>query len=287
MYWDITINPIRDEADQVISILFAGRDITERKRSEEELRGRHKELKQSYDALERAQASIVAAEKLAALGRLTAGVSHEILNPLNIITMSFQLMIEDRETPPEIVRQLRVLDEQVHRISKITQELLYFGRRREPERRFIDLNEAVSRTLGLLEKELGLRNIAVELRFSDGLEDILADQDQLQQVVLNLLTNAQDAMPDGGLLILSTEVVEADGQRFAELRVEDTGEGIAPEHLENLFDPFFTTKPVGEGTGLGLSICQGIVEAHGGSIRAENLPEGGAAFVIRLGMEEG
>lgn len=235
----------------------------------------------------RAQASIVAAEKLAALGRLTAGVSHEILNPLNIITMSLQLMTSDPETPPEIVRQLRILDEQADRIVKIAQDLLYFARQRKPERLWLDFNETLQRTLGLLARDLHLQNIAVELTLAEGLPPLLADQDQLQQVILNLLTNARDAMPKGGRLSLSTKSVQTNGQKFVELRVEDTGEGIAPEHLENLFDPLFTTKPVGEGTGLGLSICQGIVEPHGGSIHAENLTEGGAAFVVRLGMEEG
>jgi len=287
MYWDITINPIRDEADQVISILFAGRDITERVQAEEELRERHEELKKSYDALERAQTLAISAEKLAALGRLTAGVSHEVLNPLSIITLSLQLMIEDRETPTEIARQLRILDEQADRIVKIAQDLLYFARQRKPERLWLDFNETLQRTLGLLARDLHLQNIAVELTLSEGLPPLLADQGQLQQVVLNLLTNARDAMPKGGRLSLSTKSVQTNGKKFVELRVEDTGEGIAPEHLENLFDPFFTTKPVGEGTGLGLSICQGIVEAHGGSIWAEVLPEGGAAFVVRLGMEEG
>ena len=283
----ISASILYDEEGEEVGTVGFNKDLRERKRSEEELRERHEELKQSYDALERAQASIVAAEKLAALGRLTAGVSHEILNPLTIITMSLQLMTSDPETPPEIARQLRVLDEQAHRINKITQELLYFARQREPERLLLDFNDTLQRTLGLLARDLHLQNIAVELTLAEGLPPLLADQDQLQQVILNLLTNARDAMPKGGRLSLSTKSVQTNGQKFVELRVEDTGEGIAPEHLENLFDPFFTTKPVGEGTGLGLSICQGIVEAHGGSIRAENLPEGGAAFVVRLGMEEG
>lgn len=104
-------------------------------------------------------------------------------------------------------------------------------------------------------------------------------------MVLNLLTNAKDAMPDGGQLVLSTKAVENNGKKFVELRVEDSGSGIAADHMDKIFDPFFTTKPEGEGTGLGLSICQGIVEAHGGSIRAENIPEGGAALVIQMGSE--
>ncbi len=130
-----------------------------------------------------------------------------------------------------------------------------------------------------------LQNISLELKLDGGLPPVSADQGQLQQVVLNLLTNAKDAMPDGGQLVLSTKAVENNGKKFVELRVEDSGSGIAADHMDKIFDPFFTTKPEGEGTGLGLSICQGIVEAHGGSIRAENIPEGGAALVIQMGSE--
>ena len=260
--------------------------IQERKRAEEELWATHTGLKEAYEELGQAQEHLVRSEKLAAVGKLTAGVSHEILNPLNIITLSLQLMIGDRETPPEIVEQLRVLEDQAGRIAKITQSLLYFSRQREPERRRLDLGEIVTQTLGLSERELMLDNIELDLKLAEKLPPVSADQYQLQQVVLNLLTNAKDAMPKGGRLSLSTELVQTDGKKFVELRVEDTGEGIAPEHLDKLFDPFFTTKPEGEGTGLGLSICQGIIEAHGGSIHAENAPDGGAAFVIQLGAEE-
>ena len=178
------------------------------------------------------------------------------------------------------------MEDQADRIAKITQELLYFSRQREPERRWLDLGEIVTQTLGLLERELTLDNIELELNLAEELPPVSADEHQLQQVVLNLLTNAKDAMPKGGRLTLSTDLVQTDGQQFVELRVEDTGAGIAPEHLGKLFDPFFTTKGEGEGTGLGLSICQGIIEAHGGSIHAENGPDGGAAFVVQISLEE-
>ena len=257
----ISASILYDEEGEESGTVGFNKDLRERKRAKEQL---------------------IRSDKLAALGKLTAGVSHEILNPLNIITMSLQLMTSDPETPPEIVRQLRVLDEQAQRINRITQELLYFARQREPERRWIDVNQTLRRTLSLFEKELRLQNVAVELKLSEELEDVLADQDQLLQVVLNLLTNARDAMPGGGRLILSTEVVEADGQRFVEVRVEDTGPGIPPEHMEKLFDPFFTTKGEGEGTGIGLSICHGIVEAHGGSIRVESELGRGTTFIIQL-----
>jgi signal transduction histidine kinase len=234
----------------------------------------------------RAEEALIRSEKLAAVGRLTAGVAHEILNPLNIITMGLHVMADDPDTPPEFVDQVRVLEGQAIRIAKISQGLLSFARQRPVERRRFDFNETVRLTLDLVSHELRLRAIAVELRLAEGLPPILADEDQLQQVILNLLTNAHDAMPEGGRLVLRTEAVRDDGRQLVELRVEDTGEGIDPDHLDKLFDPFFTTKPEGEGTGLGLSICQGIIEAHGGGIRAENLPEGGTAFIVRLRIGE-
>ena len=263
------------------------REIAERKQANEALMRTHKELRQTHETMMRTQQQLVRAEKLAAVGRLTTGVSHEILNPLNIITMSFHIMANDPATPPKIVGKLRVLSEQANRIANIAHDLLSFARQRPPERRLLDLNHTVQGTMGLLEREFELDNIDVELKLAEELPPVLADEDQLQQVILNLLTNARDAMPEGGRLVLRTESVRDNGRDFVELWVEDTGPGIPPEDVDNVFDPFFTTKPEGEGTGLGLSIVHGIVESHGGSVRAENVPGGGAAFTIRLGVENG
>ncbi|MCZ6659980.1 MAG: ATP-binding protein, partial [bacterium] len=282
----LTVSQVRDQKGEVIAIHGIYKDITERRKAEQELRRAHEETKQAYRALERTQASAVAAEKLAAVGLLTAGVSHEILNPLNIIILRLHTLIGNPDTPPEVTRNLRIMEKHANRITKITRDLLSFSRQREPELRLIDLNESIKRTLSLLEHGLRIQNIEVESKLSDELPPGLADQDQLQQMVLNLTTNAKDAKPDGGHLSLTTKAVQTNGQMFIELRVEDTGEGIAPEDLENLFDPFFTTKDEGKGTGLGLSICQGIVEDYGGSIWAENVPDGGAAFVVRFGTED-
>ncbi|MDV2504560.1 MAG: PAS domain S-box protein, partial [bacterium] len=232
----------------------------------------------------RAEEALIQSEKMASLGRLTAGVSHEILNPLNIISVSHQLMLDDPATPQATAQQLDILQGQVHRITKITQDLLSFSRQREPERSTVDVNEVVTQTLGLIESGLRLDNIEVEMRLAEDLPPISADHGQLQQMVLNLLTNARDAMPNGGRLSIRTGTVLNYGRRFVELQVEDTGDGIAPEHMDKLFDPFFTTKPEGEGTGLGLSICQGIIGAHEGVISAENVPDGGAVFIVHLNV---
>ena len=269
-------------AGEVVGVIGELRDITKRKRAEKELKTAHQELQEAYDALKRAQAAAVVSEKLLALGRLTAGVSHEILNPLNIITMRLYLMLNDPALPEEIAAPLRILDEQAQRIVKIVQELSYFARQRPPERGPVDINETVRRTFSLVESEMQLANISTELHLDEALPLALADEDQLQQVVVNLLTNAREAMPEGGRLVLRTSALVTDKGQWVEIRVEDSGEGIKPEHGDNLFEPFFSTKPEGEGPGLGLAICKGIVDAHGGSIWAENSPEGGAVFVVRL-----
>ncbi len=254
-----------DEEGQEVGAVGFSKDLRERKRAQEQL---------------------IRAEKMASVGLLTAGVSHEILNPLNIIVLRLYTMLSNPDTPPSVIPHLRVLERHTNRIAKITRDLLSFSRQRTPESRLVDFSAVVKHTLALMERDLMLENIEVELMLPDGLPKVMADLDQLEQVVLNLLTNARDAMPDGGRLTLITEPVQANAHKLVELRVKDTGNGVAPDHMEKLFDPFFTTKPEGKGTGLGLAICQGIVEAHGGAIWVENVNEGGTVFVVQLAAKE-
>jgi PAS domain S-box-containing protein len=281
----ITASILYDEDGAETGTVGFQKDLRDVMRMEEEIQTTQDELQRVLEALENAQAAVAGADKLAALGRLTAGVSHEILNPLNIITLRLHMMIKDPDLPPDVSRHLRVLDDQAGRISKIAQDLLYFARQRDPETRPLNLKGVVDRTLGLLEHDLRQSNISLDLRLTSGLPAVKGDEDQLQQVVLNLLTNARDAMPRGGALSISTCEVQKELKRFVELRIEDTGEGIPPDKIDKIFDPFFTTKPEGEGTGLGLAICRGIIESHGGEIWAEPGTAGGAAFIIRLGTE--
>jgi PAS domain S-box-containing protein len=280
---DVTL----DEEDvRTLEVLASAIGIEEeRKRAEDALHRANEELRRHIELSEKAQEQLIRAEKMAAMGRLTAGVSHEILNPLNVITMRLHLMINDPRNHPEQVRHLRTLEEQASRIAKITGDFLHFSRQRVPERILLDLNDKVRRTLELLEYEFRKENIAVELKLAEGLPPVSADMDQIQQVMLNLLTNARDALPKGGQLLLSTEAVQANWQSMVELRVEDTGEGIPSEHMSNIFDPFFTTKPEGKGTGVGLAVCKGIIEAHGGTIWAESEEGQGTTFIIKLPAE--
>lgn len=244
------------------------------------------ELQKAYETLKRAQASAIAAEKLAALGRLTAGVSHEILNPLFGISAMLQGMLRSPDTPEDVVDELKDIMEQAQRIGKIAQNLLSFSRQRRPERKPIDLNKTVQKTLSLLEHDLKMKNVAVELKLTEGLPHIFADMDQMQQVIINLVSNARDAMSKGGRIVLSTDSINEGFDKSIELRVSDNGMGIDPEKVDKIFEPFFTTKAEGEGTGLGLAICHGIIEAHGGTIRAENNIDGGTSFIIQLSVEE-
>lgn len=274
-----TISPVRDHRGEVEAAIGVLKEITDLKRAEEELRRAHHQLQEAYDKLAQAQAGAIVSEKLAALGRLTAGVSHEILNPLNVITMNLQMMIAEPGLEIEVKSQCADMLTQAERIVRIARDLLYFSRQRLPERRPLDFNQEVKRTLGLLEHDLRLKNIDVELNLDNELKPVLADPDQIQQVLLNLISNARDAMAGGGRIALTTK-----GHDHSVLfRVEDTGPGVEAEHMDKIFDPFFTTKSEGEGTGLGLAICQGIVDAHGGAILVENIPSGGAAFIVRLG----
>lgn len=256
-----------------------------RRWAKEELTRASEELSRQVKNVEQAQDKLILAEKVAVVEKMTAGVSHDILNPLNIISLRLQMMNKDPSLPPDMIRHLRSLEEQATRITKNIRDLLFYARKRSPEYRQMDINEAVTRTLEMLEAELGKTNISLELRLTEGLPAVTADIDQLQQVILNLLTNAREAMPEGGKLVLSTSSVERNGQSFVEFKIKDSGSGISSADIDNLFDPFFTTKGESEGTGLGLYVCQNIIEAHGGTIKAESVEGGGATFIFQLPLK--
>jgi PAS domain S-box-containing protein len=223
----------------------------------------------------------VRTEKLASIGKLAAGVTHEILNPVNIISMKIQMMLMKDVDDKELLNGLHVMKNQVDRIVKISEALLKFSRmRKSDEKKNIGINNLFRDTLLLVEKELLLKNIEIKREFEENLPPIMADANQLSQVFFNLITNARDAMPDGGTLTLGTRS-DKDKKRVL-ISVKDTGTGIPEEILPNIFDPFFTTKKEGAGTGLGLSICYGIIEGHSGRMWAENNKTGGATFFIEL-----
>src|SRR6185503_3237858 len=220
-------------------------------------------------------------EKMVAVGQLVSGVADELNNPLTSIAGLSEFLLEQAgETHPDR-EHLRVIQEQAERASRIVRNLLTFARKGPADLGDVDLNDIAQRTVLLIGYELKLREVELESDLSPSLPVVRGDRYELQQVVLNLLTNAVQAVaqnpPDRPRRIkLSTGMTRDQ----VLLRVADNGPGIAPEHLANLFSPFFTTKEPGQRTGLGLSISFGIVERHGGRLSVERNTGDGAAFVI-------
>src|SRR2546428_880703 len=229
------------------------------------------------------ETQLVQSEKLAAVGQLVSGVAHELNNPLTSIAGLSEFLLEQKELGKKDRGHLQVIQEQAERASRIVRNLLTFARKGAAERVPVDLNDVIRRTLSLTSYDLKLKDIQVERELSGALPDVFGDRHGLQQVVLNLVTNAAHAVAENPRerpreITVSTWF---DGQ--VHLRVADTGPGIPDEIVQSVFTPFFTTKEPGKGTGLGLSITYSIVESHGGQITLEpRTSRGGAAFRVDL-----
>src|SRR6266566_2080592 len=229
------------------------------------------------------ETQLVQSEKLAAVGQLVSGVAHELNNPLTSIAGLSEFLLEQKELGKKDRGHLQVIQEQAERAGRIVRNLLTFARKGAAERVPVDLNDVIRRTLSLTSYDLKLKDIQVERELSGALPDVFGDRHGLQQVVLNLVTNAAHAVAENPRerpreITVSTWF---DGQ--VHLRVADTGPGIPDEIAQSVFTPFFTTKEPGKGTGLGLSITYSIVESHGGQITLEPRgPRGGAAFRVDL-----
>ena len=233
----------------------------------EELRNREEELIQS--------------KKLASLGILTAGVAHELTNPLNNISMIAQNYQEFYDVLSEAnrIELMKKIEGEADRIEEIVRNLLDFSKPKEAKLEERDINETVRKSLELMQNTLDISNVEVSTELGQGLPRVYIDDHQIQQVLVNLIVNAVHAMEHGGVLKLATRAGE-DGQTV-KVDVIDTGKGIAPEFLSHIFDPFFSTKGVG-GTGLGLSVSYGIIKNHRGNIRVESTVGAGTTFTIEL-----
>jgi len=226
------------------------------------------------------QAKLLHAEKMASVGVLVAGVAHEVNNPLTAILGFADLLMENPEVPESARKDLRVILEQAQRTKQIVQNLLSFARQMPSQRRPVQLNTILSRTVQLRAYDLHSRGVEVVERLDPELPQAMGDAHQLQQVFLNILNNAHDAVRDTGRPA-RIEITTTNLGGFVEILFRDNGYGIS--FPERIFDPFFTTKEIGKGTGLGLSICYGIVREHGGEILCHNNTDGdGATFIVRL-----
>ena len=253
-------SPLADEKGNIEGVVLSGRDVTDLKRLEEQL---------------------IQAEKLAAMGQMLAGVAHELNNPLTAILGVTELLRERQGEDDSTKRQLELTHRQARRAARIVQNLLEFSRPASPQKKPLDLSNLLDRTLQLHEHSLRRNNVEVDFRLQPDLPGVIGDANQLIQVFLNLITNAEQAIRevrDAGRIQIRAG---RNGNQLA-ITVQDDGVGIRPESLPRIFDPFYTTKRPGGGTGLGLSICMSIIREHGGNIEAETLPAGGSAFTIYL-----
>jgi len=253
------LSPMRDEQGIVTSIIAVLTDITDSAVLRDKL---------------------VHAEKMAAVGQLVSGVAHEVNNPLTAILGFADLLMENPDLPEGAHKDLRVILQEAQRTKQIVQNLLSFARQMPPQRSALQLNAILRRTIQLRSYDFNSHGVDVIEHLDEGLPDVLGDAHQLQQVFLNILNNAYDAVHEVGrparIEIMSTKAGDA-----VEVSFSDNGNGIT--HPDKIFDPFFTTKEVGKGTGLGLSICYGIVKEHGGEILCHNNIGGqGATFIVRL-----
>ncbi len=259
------ITPARKYRDEFTNLAIAiNRMLTELKHHEEQL---------------------IQSRKMAAIGSLTAGIAHELNNPLNNISLTSEALIEDFDswTREEKLKMLRDIFTQVERASVTVGNLLDFTRRDETSFERISVNDVLRSTAGLMSNELALNKVKLDLKLADNLPPILGNHHNLQQVFLNLFLNAIQAMPDGGILTVRSRVTD----ETVQVEVTDTGCGIPKDHLAKIFDPFFTTKEVGKGTGLGLSVSYGIIQKHHGSISVESEPGKGTTFTVRIPIAKG
>ena len=241
---------------------------------------------------DRLNEQLVQTSKLASIGELSAGVAHEINNPLAIILTERQILLDCVKGANDLAPAFRAqlddslsqMDIQIHRCKQITQNLLRFSRRTTSVTASLDLNEFLLEIVELMEREARSSGITFITQLSAELPVLISDVSQLQQVFLNLITNAVDAH-DGkpyGRIYISTSISNDGNTSKVHVQIQDTGAGISPEYLSKIFDPFFTTKPVGKGTGLGLSICLGIIQRLGGAIEVDSTPGQGTCFDVAL-----
>ncbi len=272
------LGELSESFNNMISELKRSRDAIEEwtQTLERRVQERTQELQQVQDQL-------VRAGKMAALGELAAGVAHEINNPLTgVLTFSSLLLKKVDEAHP-LKKDLENIVQQTTRCRNIVRGLLDFARQRKPDKKDWDIHTLLDRTVTLVENQARFQNIKIVKEFKTGIPMLFVDGDQIQQVFMNIIINAADAMAgDGGTLTIKTN--NKDGT--AEVSFTDTGCGMTKENLSKLFAPFFTTKEIGKGTGLGLAISYGIIQSHGGDIEVESQVEKGSTFRIKLPIEQ-
>ena len=252
----------------------------------ENVKSSREQLEMTVESLKATQAQLIQSEKLSGIGEFVAGVAHELNNPLTSVMGFSELLALQAEGNPQQKRHLEMIHKSAQRCQKIVQSLLSFARHHQPERKLVCVNSLVEAAVEILHYQLRTNNIEIITQLDPHLPEATVDPHQLQQVFLNLINNARQAIeahqPKGWIKITTAAVGEN-----VRVTLQDSGPGIAPENLKKLFDPFFTTKEVGKGTGLGLSLCYGIIKEHGGTITARSARGEGAIFTVELPIAAG
>jgi len=270
---DMTIAPIRDSNGNITHFVAVEQDITELQHALAQLRSKNEELAMMTQQLWQAS-------KLATMGELAASVAHELNNPLATVTLRVELLTMQLPDDSPMLQPLGVISHEVERMANLVHNLLQFSRRGHRQISTLDIRQEVANSVEFVHYYLRNRKIEVVTDFPSFLDTIQADRQHLRQLFLNLLTNASDAMPQGGKLFVRARNSTLDKNKVVQVEFVDTGEGISAEHKEKIWEPFFTTKSEGKGTGLGLAICRRIVDEHGGKIEIES--EIGVGTTVRV-----
>jgi len=241
------------------AIQFFVRDIEQRRRIEEQ---------------------IAQADKLASIGQLSAGIAHEINNPLGVILGYTQLLIRHETAETEKFNDLKTIEKHVRNCKSIVEDLLNFARSSKPNEDVVRMDETLDDVINFIQQHAGPENIEIKRQYKAAVPEMVLDEKKIKQVFMNLIMNAKHAIGPRGALTISTDFNPVDGQVI--VRIADSGHGIEEKNLARIFDPFFTTKPTGEGTGLGLSVSYGIIKNHGGDIMVESKVGEGATFSVVL-----
>ncbi|MBI5408955.1 MAG: HAMP domain-containing protein [Nitrospirae bacterium] len=244
------------------------------------------EVAKKTEEIQRTHANLMQTEKLASLGRMAAGVAHEINNPLTGVVTFAHLLKKRFPSDSTEAEDLNVIIEQAERCSKIIKNLLTFARATPSEKGKVSINDVLSRTIFMVQNQEKFHHIKFNINLEDYQFIILGDPSQFQQIFLNMFINAADAMNGRGNIFVSTRKTTESGKPYVEIEFTDEGCGIKEEDMPKLFEPFFTTKPVGKGTGLGLSVSHGIVKHLGGHIKVKSVVGKGTTFFVRLPLAE-
>jgi two-component system NtrC family sensor kinase len=242
-----------------------------------ELRARNAEVEEMYQRVFDLREALAKAEQLAAVGQAAANVAHQIGTPLNLVSGYVQVMLADLSLDTRTRKRLEMMQRQIEQVTGAVRGLLDRARR-TVQRTHVEPRALIERALEIAQPRLDRNHVAVEVNVEPGLAQIDADAVQLELALLNLITNAIDAMVEGGTIAVTLSRHDD----WLRLEVADSGPGVPPELLHTIFDPWVTTKPFGRGTGLGLAIARGVIGAHGGTIAAANRPPGGAVFTVDL-----